>query len=152
MKQKLGLISLLIFTSLLCIIISGCSSLEKIADDKINSVNKDKYIFNLNKKDGTQIYCDENCYQILETNVEKAELDENIGSINQIAVLDKNNNIVEEIDIKNPLSFMDSVDKITDKEQVMVPFKSIYSIKACDSTKVIAVEINEKYYKAEVKE
>lgn len=71
MKHKIGTIFLLLLTALVCLGISSCSSIKKIVDDKIASVSKDKYMFNINKKNATQIYSGKNSYQILDINIKK---------------------------------------------------------------------------------
>ncbi|MBW9154327.1 NisI/SpaI family lantibiotic immunity lipoprotein [Clostridium estertheticum] len=147
MKTKKTLVSLL--AVLFCTIVIGYFAKDTIIKKVMHYRIKDKFVCKVNAKNATQISYKEVMYQISNVSLDKSKIGGWNGIINQVAVIDKNNCILEqkEIDSSAQLTIKDIKQNLPKDVKFIVPFQSVCSIKGTDNKDAIAVQVNNKFYK-----
>ncbi|MPQ33149.1 NisI/SpaI family lantibiotic immunity lipoprotein [Clostridium estertheticum] len=148
MKTKKTLISLL--AVLFCTLVIGYFAKDTIIKKVMHYQIKDKIVCKVNSKNATQISYKEVMYQISNVSLDSSKIEGWNGIINQVAVINKNNCILEqkEIDSSAQLTIKDIKENISKDAKFIVSFLSVCSIKGTDNKKAIAVQVNNQFYKA----
>ncbi|MBX4263957.1 NisI/SpaI family lantibiotic immunity lipoprotein [Clostridium estertheticum] len=148
MKTKKILISLL--AVLFCTLVIGYFAKDTIIKKVMHYQIKDKIVCKVNAKNATQISYKEVMYQISNVSLDPSKIGGWNGIINQVAVIDKNNCILEqkETDSSAQLTIKDIKQNIPKNAKFIVSFLSVCSIKGTDNKDAIAVQVNNKFYKA----
>ncbi|MBW9146500.1 NisI/SpaI family lantibiotic immunity lipoprotein [Clostridium sp. CM027] len=148
MKIKKILIPL--FTVLFCTLITGCSPKDKIISKARNHAIKDKIICKVNAKNATQISYKDTTYQISNLSLERSKIGGWNGIIDKVAVIDKNNCILEQkrIDSSAQLTIEDVKKNLPKDAKFIVSFQNVCSIKEVDTKDAIAVQVDNNFYRA----
>ena len=148
MKIKRGFVILL--SVLFCTLVIGYFAKDTIIKKVMHYPIKDKIVCKVNVKNATQISYKEVTYQISNLSLDRSKIGGWNGIINQVAVVDKNNCILEqkEIDSSAQLTINDMKENLPKDAKCVVSFLSICSIKGMDTKDAIAVQVDYSFYKA----
>ena len=148
MKTKKILIPL--FTVLFCTLVIGYFAKDTIIKKVMHYPIKDKIVCKINAKNATQITYKEVIYQISNISLDRSKIGGWNGIINQVAVIDKNNCILKQKEFNSSaqLTINDMEENLPKDAKFIVSFQSVCSIKGTDNKEAIAVQVDNKFYKA----
>ena len=148
MKIKRGFVILL--AVLFCTLVIGYFAKDTIIKKVMHYPIKDKIVCKVNAKNATQISYKEVIYQISNVSLDMSKIGGWNGIINRVAVIDKKDCILKqkEIDSSAQLTINDMRENLPKDAKFIVSFLSVCSIKGTDNKEAIAVQVNNKFYKA----